>query len=493
MDGGRRILSESTLTSNFYLNGRNILSQRQKDELNASVLQYLKPILANEPEIFDLLNQKLTEAQNSSSSDKYGSLIQKPQIPENYLEKKWSTVLRLQRNIQELESKTKQLEQDNEDFKEQLNSRVIYTENKETSVKLGWLPSIVKATLSYHISPITAVAVHPSNPYLITASQDGMMVFWNMLDFSEPMNVIQNAHSKSINCMAFQPDSAFLISCSSDQIIKLWDLENIETIRIPSKILTGHEHIISSVAVSTANNNILFSASRDRTIKVWDLTSGWALHTINVHSDWVRAIDAYDDYVLSGSSDSSIRLTYWPTQSSIGLCLGHQQVIEDVTFFPQSSNQYLDKLITDNKTDNEVYEKVGFKYAASCGRDKLIKIWKLPTPEINSINGMPLANKMNPYGECIRDIRGHQSWVRKLKVHFSGRYLISSSDDNTIKIWDLEELSNPDIQPVKTLAGHRSFVNTISLASPKNGALTDDNIRCYLISGGADNLVNVWV
>lgn len=491
MDGARRILSESTLTSNIYLNGRNILSQRQKDELNASVLQYLKPILASEPEVYDLLNSKLTET--NSGTEKYGSLVQKSNIPENYLEKKWSTVLRLQRNIQELESKIESLEQDAHGLKTQLEERIMYKNPEDTSIKLGWLPSTIKSTLTYHTSPITAVIVHPFNPYLVTASQDGMIVFWNMLDLSEPINILKNAHSKSINSLVFQPNSSILVSCSSDQIIKLWNLENIEDVKIPMKILTGHEHIISSVAISPVDSNILVSASRDKSIRVWDLTSGWALHTINIHSNWVRSVDLQGDYVLSGSSDTSVRLTYWPTQTAIGLCLGHQQVVEDVKLFPKLSNVYLDKLITVDDTESDLYNAAGFKYAVSCGRDKLIKIWRLPVPQINAVNGMPSANRISPYGKCILEIKGHQSWVRKLQIHYSGRYLISSSDDNTIKIWDLQDVSNPTLEPVKTLTGHQSFVNTISLVAPKNGELTDNNIRCYLVSGSADNSVNIWV
>lgn len=493
MDGTRRILSESTLTSNIYLNGRNILSQRQKNELNASVLQYLKPILATEPDVYDLIQSRLTESDNNGTSGKYGSLVRDLDIPENYLEKKWSTILRLQRNIQELESTNEQLQQENEELKNKISSAVSLNTGPEISSKLTWLPSMIKTTLTYHTSPITAVVIHPSNPYLITASQDGMMVFWNMLDFSEPINIIKSAHSKSINCLTFQPNSSVLISCSSDQIIKLWDLENIDLVKIPMKILTGHEHIVSSIAVSPSNKDVLISSSRDKSIKVWDLKSGWALHTINIHSDWVRSVDVCNDYILSGSSDSSVRLTYWPTQTPIGLCLGHKQVIEDVKFFPPASNQYLDKLKSINESEDNVFCQIGFKYAASCGRDKLIKIWRLPAPSFDTHSDRPTSNKLNPYGECIMELKGHQSWVRKLQVHFNGRYLISSADDNMIMIWDLDDLTNTPIKPVKILKGHQSFVNTISIAYPKSEELTDDNIRCYLISGGADNIVNVWV
>lgn len=508
----RRVYSEGqlptvrTLPLSLFYNQENILSARQLQELNASVLQYLRPILKSTPETYDIVKEKLDElgTSNQENTNKYSSLMVSD-IPDNYLQKKWSTVLRLQRNIQDLEIKNNALIEKNNELNktiDELNTNLlsIGATNSLSIPKLNWIPSIIKSTLRYHTSPITSVVIHPFNPYLITASQDGMMVFWNMLDFAEPLNHIKNAHFKSINKLIFKPNSSILISCSSDQIIKLWDLStNIESVKTPIKIFTGHEHIVSSLAVSNKESNILFSCSRDKSIKIWDSESGWTLHTINAHSDWVRSIDATGEFIISCSSDTSIRLTYWPTQTGIGLCLGHKQVIEDVKFFPKSSNQYLDKLIEaddNNDSDDLEYDKLGFKYAVSCGRDKLIKIWKLPLPAYNTTNGNPIVNTLNPYGKCIKEIKGHKSWVRNLQVHYNGKYLISCSDDQTIKIWDLDSLKNieSDIEPIKTLDGHQSFVNTITMAtSPSNDDLNDDNTRCYLVSGGADNLINVWV
>lgn len=519
----RRVFSESQVPllkslplSIFSTNSSNtlLLSERQIRELNASIIQYLKPLLSSSDSDLDVLEtlKKKLDFKNLEI-----------QIPDNYLQKKWSTVLRLQRNNQELLSKLDQLEDKNNELTKSLDNLSLTnsTLNLNTqSRKINWLPSYIKSTLRYHTSPITAVAIHPFKPFLITASQDGMMVFWNLLDLVEPLKIIANAHSKSINDLIFKKNSPYLISCSSDQIIKVWDLSNsLSDVLTPIMTLTGHEHIISSLSVSSVDSNILFSTSRDNLIKIWDLTTGWCTKTLTVHSDWVRAIDSIGEYIITCSSDTSIRLTHYITGTGIGLCLGHTQVIEDVIFLPQVSNKYIEAGINDiNNEIEKEYESLKYKYAASCGRDKIIKIWKLPLPSYN-LNGNPTPNTLNPYGECIKEIKGHQSWVRKLQIHYNGRYLFSCSDDQSIKIWDLNNLlslnnnNNNIIEPVKNLMGHKSFINTITLASPipfdnstnEDGEqetpkqnygsltdLTDDQIRCYLISGGADNQVNIW-
>lgn len=504
MGDNRRIFSEGhvsmlrSLPSSFFSHKANLLSPRQLLELNASVLQYLKPILKSDPQAYQIVESKLNN--NTLSVTENEENRKAIEIPENYLQKKWTTVLRLQRNIQELEMKNKALEERNKELMKLLDDAS--KKNSQFSVsKINWVPSFLKASLRFHTAPITAIAIHPFNPYLITASQDGMMVIWNLLDLSEPISQLKNAHSKSINGLTFQKGSSNLISCSSDQYIKVWDLKAPDNIRIPIKSLTGHEHIVSAVSASHKDPNILFSCSRDKTIKVWDLQTGWVSRTISAHSDWVRSIDSIGDYLISCSSDTSIRLTHWPTGTGVGLCLGHKQVIENVKFIPMQSNKYLDEFLRQTRGNGKVspeleneYNKVGFKYAVSCGRDKLIKIWKLPLPSYNTLNGAPMANSMNPYGECIKEIKGHESWVRCLQIHYNGKYLVSSSDDQTIKIWDLSALSADDLKPIKILRGHQSFVNTITISSPIDAdELSNDKIRCYLVSGGADNLVDVWV
>ncbi len=96
---------------------------------------------------------------------------------------------------------------------------------------------------------------------------------------------------------------------------------------------------------------------------------------------------------------------------------------------------------------------------ASGSGDKLIKIW-------------------NPNdGRCIKNLRGHTSWIYSLAVLVDGR-LASCSDDTTIKIWDTEKSHD---QLIKTLTGHSAWV--WSLAVLKNGNLA---------SSSGDKTIKIW-
>lgn len=40
-------------------------------------------------------------------------------------------------------------------------------------------------------------------------------------------------------------------------------------------------------------------------------------------------------------------------------------------------------------------------------------------------------------GRCVANLMGHDSWVNGVVFHPNGRYILSASDDKSIRIWDL--------------------------------------------------------
>lgn len=57
---------------------------------------------------------------------------------------------------------------------------------------------------------------------------------------------------------------------------------------------------------------------------------------------------------------------------------------------------------------------------------------------------------------CLFTIIGHDNWVRGLVFHPGGKYVISVSDDKTLRVWDLANKRN-----TKTLLAHGHFCTTI--------------------------------
>ena len=109
------------------------------------------------------------------------------------------------------------------------------------------------------------------------------------------------------------------------------------------------------------------------------------------------------------------------------------------------------------------------------GTDKLIKLWDGIT------------------GQILHTLQGHTEGISDIAWASNGEYLASASDDKSIKIWSVEEVSRlcPRTWPkndfvqrdeVKTLNGHTNFVFCVNYNPNSN----------LLVSGGFDETVRIW-
>ncbi|XP_040197427.1 lissencephaly-1 homolog [Rana temporaria] len=164
------------------------------------------------------------------------------------LEKKWTSVIRLQKKGMELESKLNEA-------KEEFTSGGPIGQKRDPK---EWIPCPPeKYVLRGHRSPVTRVIFHPVFSVMVTASEDA------------------KGHTDSVQDISFDHSGKMLASCSADMTIKLWDFQGFECIRT----MHGHDHNVSSVAIMPNGDHIV-SASRDKTIKMWEVHTGYC---VDVH------------------------------------------------------------------------------------------------------------------------------------------------------------------------------------------------------------------
>jgi WD40 repeat protein/CHAT domain-containing protein len=100
------------------------------------------------------------------------------------------------------------------------------------------------------------------------------------------------------------------------------------------------------------------------------------------------------------------------------------------------------------------------KTVASSSEDKTIKLWDLET------------------GKEICTLKGHHGMIYSVSFSPDGKTLASSSEDKTIKLWDLETGKE-----IRTLKGHKSFVWSVSF-SPDGKTLAS--------AGSYDKMIKLW-
>ncbi|KFY01614.1 hypothetical protein O988_02647 [Pseudogymnoascus sp. VKM F-3808] len=442
-----------------------ILSSRQADELHKSIVAYLSA--NNLPNAVAALRTELgleEETFDAVTVKKYETL----------LEKKWTSVIRLQKKIMDLESRVATLQSE-------LDSATPSSLSKRSQDPTSWLPSKpARYALESHQFEISCIAFHPLYSAIASGDQGSTIKIWDW-ELGELERTIKG-HTKAITGIDFggPKGHTLLASCSSDLTIKLWDpadaYKNIRT-------LSGHDHTVSAVRFMPSGN-LLVSASRDTTLRMWDVTTGYCVKTIRGHLEWVRDVCPSPDgsSILSTGDDRTVRL--WNVSGSVAenklTLLGHENFIECCIFAPPSSYQYLSTLAGLQKPPPLTSTS---EFMATGSRDKTIKLW-------------------DTRGRCFKTLIGHDNWVRALVFHPGGKYLVSVSDDKSLRCWDLsqdgkcvKELSSLHDHFISCLAWAPSIVKDKDKPSANGeggGSAPDVQIRCVIATGSVDMALKIF-
>lgn len=447
-----------------------VLTNKQKDELNKAILEYL-------------INNKYADsaAKFQQESNTAFEAQEKPNPSmTDILEKKWIAIYRLQKKVMELEAKIEQMS-------EELSSSTKFKKNLSEVDQDQLFPKIpAKFTLQGHRAVITHLAFHPQYSVLASCSEDASIKFW---DFEAgQFEKTLKGHTGTINYIAFDLQGKYLASCSSDLTIKLWDLVQYTCV----KTLHGHEHSVSSVEFLTSGD-FLISASRDKTIKLWEINTGYCKKTFSGHNEWVRRaiVNESGTMMASCSNDQSIIIWNLEKGTSELELVEHEHVIECITFVnnevgkkticeseygkslfkeEENSKEKDPQQASGGKKNDEIAMKLNalknankysnYEFLISGSRDKSIKLWNCKN------------------GQCLATFIGHDNWVRGLSFHHSGKFLYSCSDDKTFRIWDL----NTAKCLKKIHDAHTHFVTSIVSNSK------------YLIvaTGSVDTTLKIW-
>lgn len=99
--------------------------------------------------------------------------------------------------------------------------------------------------------------------WIVTAADDSFIRVYNY-DTTEKIIEFE-AHKDYIRSLAVHPTLPYLLSASDDKTIKLWDWENGWTC---TRIFEGHSHYVMQVALDPKDTHNFASASLDGTVMV---------------------------------------------------------------------------------------------------------------------------------------------------------------------------------------------------------------------------------
>lgn len=441
-----------------------VLAQRQKEELNRAIADYL-----NSSGYQQALGEFKLEAKLDGEMEKKFAGL---------LEKKWTSVIRLQKKVMDLEAKLIEAEREFQTMQAAAGFGVIGAAPGSNLPGRGdrrggdCVPRPpAKFTLTGHRSPITRVRFHPHYSIMVSASEDATIKVWDY-ESGEFEHTLKG-HTDVVQDLSFDPTGALLASCSADMQIKIWDFTSYQCM----KTLSGHDHNVSSITF-LQSGDFLASASRDKTIKLWEVATGYCVKTFVGHTEWIRAVVPSPDGTLlaSCSNDQTVRVWAIDSRECKAVLREHEHVVECITWatHPQSIASITAPIGHEDSATPATNGTVDYPHSTtipdaantngsmvlvSGSRDRTIRFWDISA------------------GICLFTLIGHDNWVRQLTFHPQGKLLFSASDDKTVRVWDLKNR-----RCHKTLEAHTHFVTTLDI----------HRTAPFMITGSVDQTIRIW-
>ncbi|KAB1284070.1 Coatomer subunit beta' [Camelus dromedarius] len=182
--------------------------------------------------------------------------------------------------------------------------------------------------------PVRAAKFVARKNWVVTGADDMHIRVFNY-NTLERVHMFE-AHSDYIRCIAVHPTQPFILTSSDDMLIKLWDWDKKWSC---SQVFEGHTHYVMQIVINPKDNNQFASASLDRTIKVWQLGSSSPNFTLEGHEKGVNCIDYYSGgdkpYLISGADDRLVKIWDYQNKTCVQTLEGHAQNVSCASFHPE--------------------------------------------------------------------------------------------------------------------------------------------------------------
>lgn len=325
-----------------------------------------------------------------------------------------------------------------------------------------------KYTLRSHFDGVRALAFHPQEPVLITASEDHTLKLWNLqktvltkksagLDV-EPLYTFR-AHTGPVLCLAMSTNGEQCYSGGLDGLIHCWNLPNSNIDPYdsydPSVLrctLDGHCDAVWGLSVNHTKGHLI-SCSADGTVKLWSPQTKVPL--LNTYASEAEGIPSSIDFVRDESD--RIVVAYNNTTS-------HCIIYDTETGKPVVKLEANEINGATGRFINKVISHPTLPITITAHEDRHIRFWD------------------NTTGSLMHSMVAHLEPVTSLAIDAHGLYLLSGSHDCSIRLWNLDNKTC-----VQEITAHRKKFDESIFDVAFHPS------RPYIASAGADALAKVFV
>ena len=331
-----------------------------------------------------------------------------------------------------------------------------------------------------HRDWIYSAAYSADGRAIATTSSDKSTRIWRVIDRPDPL--VLRGHTAHVNVASFSPDGEYIVSGSLDRTARVWRADGAGK----EVVLQGHEGSVMMAAFDHTGTRVV-TASGDTTVRIWNADGSGTPVVVGEHENQVGSALFSPDgtRVVTTSFDDVVRVWNADGTGEPVRLVGHEGPVFSAAFSSDgsqiltASNDGTARIWRADGTGDPVVLEHGKTFVASAafsrdGRlvattteDFILTIWEVREPGASPQRLQTLS---------------HNERILVTDTIYGGafspdqRRVITSSDDSTALIWDLESGEHV------ALYGHEGSVWR-AVFSPDGSKV---------VTASADDTVRVW-
>uniref|UniRef100_A0A8D0T9Q4 Apoptotic protease-activating factor 1 n=1 Tax=Sus scrofa TaxID=9823 RepID=A0A8D0T9Q4_PIG len=218
------------------------------------------------------------------------------------------------------------------------------------------------------------------------------------------------AHEDEVLCCAFSADDRFIATCSVDKKVKIWNSVTGELVQSYDE---HSEQVNCCHFTNNSNHLLLATGSSDYFLKLWDVKSANERKSINVKQFFLNSEESQEDMEVM------VKCCSWSADGASLVVAAKNKVL----LFNIHTGGLLAEIHTGHHSTIQYCDFSPSNHLAVVALSQYcVELWNMDS--------------------CLKvaDCRGHLSWVHCAMFSPDGSSFLTSSDDETIRLWETKKV-----------------------------------------------------